>query len=102
MQVVLPEGFLFSQLNIIRLILSASVAAVKCRPVLHHCVVIIFLVIRAHGLYLFTFENRLSLIRWKASVEWHLSLPLMNSFNKTDADIFHMQTVLLRAFPFLS
>ena len=34
---------------------SAFVAAVKCRPVLHHCVVIL---ISDHELYLFTFETK--------------------------------------------
>jgi len=36
---------------------SACVAAVKVRPVLHHCVVIFFLGLRNHVLYLFTFVN---------------------------------------------
>jgi len=39
-------------------VFSACVAAVKCRPVLHHCVVIFF---RSSGVMdsmLFTFENR--------------------------------------------
>jgi len=30
---------------------------------------------------LFTFENRISFIRYGESVVWHLSLPLINSFN---------------------
>jgi len=30
---------------------SACIAAVKCRPVLHHCVVIFLLVLRDHGWY---------------------------------------------------
>ena len=33
---------------------------------------------------------------------WHLSLPLMNSFNKIEAAIFPCRLCLLRAFPFLS
>jgi len=53
---MLPEGFTFHQFNLtyfnLRLVLSAFVAAVKCHPVLHHCVhSYIFLVIRDHGLY---------------------------------------------------
>jgi len=32
---------------------------------------------------------------------WHLLLPLMNSFNKTQAAVFPMQTMLLENFPFL-
>jgi len=41
-----------------------------------------------------TFENRISLMRWGAPMEWHLSLSLMNSFNKTEAAIFRMQAML--------
>jgi len=29
-------------LNLLQVVLSACVAAVKCRPILHHCVVIFF------------------------------------------------------------
>ena len=35
-------------------------------------------------------------------VVWHLSLPLMNIFNKTEADIFPCRICFLRAFRFLS
>jgi len=34
------------------------------------------------------------------SVVWHLSLPLMNGFNKTEAAIFLMQAVLYEGFLF--
>ena len=37
---------------------SAGVAAVKCSPVLNHCVVIYFLVLWDFLFMLFTFENR--------------------------------------------
>ena len=37
--------------------------------------------------------------KW-VSVVWHLSLPLMNSFNKTEAAIFLTQPVLSKGFPF--
>ena len=37
---------------------------------------------------LFTFENGVLLMREGASVVWHHSLPLMNSFNKTEAAVF--------------
>jgi len=37
---------------------------------------------------LFTFENRVLQMRLGASEEWHISLPLMNSFNKTEAAVF--------------
>jgi len=36
------------------------------------------------------------------SVVWHLSLPLMNSFNKTEAAFFSCMQCFLRAFPFIS
>jgi len=35
-----------------------------------------------------------------ASVVWHLSSPLMDSFNKTDAAIFPMQAMLPEGFQF--
>jgi len=34
-------------------LLSACVVAVKSRPVLRHCVVIFFLVLRDHGVYMY-------------------------------------------------
>ena len=37
-----------------------------------------------------------------ASVVWHHSLPLMNSFNKTEAAVFSCRLCFLRAFPFIS
>jgi len=40
-----------------------------------------------------TFENRISLMRWGAPMVWHLSLSLMNSFNKTEAAIFRMRAM---------
>jgi len=38
----------------------------------------------------------------EASVVWHLSLILMDSFNKTEAAIFPCRICLLRDFPFFS
>jgi len=35
------------------------------------------------------------------SVEWHLSFPLMNSFNKTEAAIFPWRPCFLRDIPFI-
>jgi len=35
-------------------------------------------------------------------VVWHHSLPLMNSFNKTEAAVFSCKLCFLRAFPFIS
>jgi len=33
-------------------------------------------------------------------MEWHFSFPLMNSFNKTEAAIFDLQSMLPEEFPF--
>jgi len=38
---------------------------------------------------LFTFENGVPLMRFRASAVWHHSLLLMNGFNKTEAAVFH-------------
>ena len=39
--------------HLLQLVFSACVAAVKSRPLLHHCVVIFFLVLRDHGVYMY-------------------------------------------------
>ena len=52
MRAMVHEGFPFiSLINLLQLVLSVCVAAVKCLPVLHHCVFIIFLLLRDYGLY---------------------------------------------------
>jgi len=51
---------------------------------------------------LFTFENGVLLMRLGASVVWNHSLPLMNSFNKTEAAVFSCRLCFLRAFPIIS
>jgi len=51
---------------------------------------------------LFTFENGVPPMRYGASVVWHHSLLLMNSFNKTEAAVFTCRLCFLRAFPFIS
>ena len=51
---------------------------------------------------LFTFENGVMLMREGASVVWHHSLLLMNSFNKSEAAVFSCRLCFLRAFPFIS
>ena len=81
-----------------------GVAAVKYRPVLHHCVVIFFWSsgIMECTCMLFTFENGVPLMRQGASVVWHHSLPLMNSFNKTEAAVFSCLLCFPRTFPFIS
>jgi len=50
---------------------------------------------------LFTFENGVLLMRKGASVVWHHSFPLMNSFNKTQAAVFSCRLCFLGAFPFI-
>jgi len=49
-----------------------------------------------------TFENGVLLMRLGASVVLHHSLPLMNSFNKTEAAVFSCRLCFLRAFPSIS
>jgi len=51
--------------SLLQLVLSACVAAVKSRPVLHHCVVIFFWSsgIMECTCMVFTFENGVSLMR---------------------------------------
>jgi len=53
---------------------------------------------------LFTFENtwksRVPLMRFGASVEWHQSLPLMNSFNKNRGRCFFVQAMPPEGFLF--
>jgi len=85
-------------------VFSVCVAAVKSRPVLHHCVVIFFWssVTMECTCILFTFDNGVLLMRLGASVVLHHSLLLMNSFNKTEAAIFSCRLCFLRAFPFIS
>ena len=64
----------------------------------------IFLVLRDHGVYMYV----VYIWKWSsahalgASVVWHHSLPLMNSFNKTEAVVFSCRLCFLRAFPFIS
>ena len=82
----------------------ACVAAVKSRPVLHHCVVIFFWSsgIMDCACMLFSFENGVPLMRQGASVVQHHSILLMNSFNKTEAAVFSCKLCFLGAFPFIS
>ena len=49
---------------------------------------------------LFTFENEVTLMRYGASVVWHHSLLLMNSFIKTEAAVFSCRLCFLMAFSF--
>ena len=79
-------------------------AAVKSRPVVYHIVVIFFWSsgIMECTCMLFTFENGVPLMRKGASVVWHHSLLLMNSFNKTEDVVFSCRLCFLRAFPFIS
>ena len=79
-------------------------AAVKSRHVLQHGVIIFFWSsgIMECTCMLFTFENGVWLMPYGASVVWHHSLLLMNSFNKTDAAVFSCRLYFLRAIPFIS
>jgi len=88
----------------LHLVFSACMAAVKSRPVPHHCEVIFFwsLGIMKCTCMVFTFENGVPLMRKGASVVWHHSLLLMNSFNKTEAAVFSCRLCFLRAFLFIS
>ena len=62
-----------------------------------HCVVMFFLVLRDHGVYMYVVYIR----KWSsahalgASVVWHHLLLLMNSFNKTKAAVFSCRLSLL-------
>jgi len=86
----------------LHLVFSACMAAVKSRPVPHHCEVIFFwsLGITKCTCMVFTFENGVPLMRKGASVVWHHSLLLMNSFNKTEAAVFFVQVMLPEGIPF--
>jgi len=62
----------------------------------------ICLVLKDHGVYVVNIlKHRVPLMRYGASVVWHLSLPLMNRFNKTEAAIFPSRLYFLRVFPFI-
>ena len=69
---------------------------------LHHCVVIFFWSSGIMDCMLFTFENKVPLMRQGASVVLHLSLPLMKSVNKTEAAVFPYRLYFLSAFSFRS
>ena len=68
------------------------------------CVVIFFWSTQIIDCLLFTFENRVLLMRYWASVVWCLSIPWMNSFNKTEAATFpcKQHVCFLMISPFLS
>ena len=70
MQAMLPEGFPFHQLNLLQLVFSACVAAVKCRRVLHRCVVIFFWSSGIMDCMWFTFENRVLLMNALGGRQW--------------------------------
>jgi len=62
----------------------------------------IFLVLRDHWLYVIYLWKKNSAHALGASVVWYLSLPLINSFNKTEAAIFPCRLCFLRGFSFIS
>ena len=55
-----------------------------------------------HGLYVVYICKWTSAHALGVPVVWHLSLPLMNSFNKTKAALFSCRLCFLRAVPFIS
>jgi len=79
-------------------------AAVKCRPVLHHCIVIFFWFSEIMHCMLLSIENRVLLMRWGA--QWcgifHYYWWTASNQNKTEASIFPCRLCFLRAFPFIS
>jgi len=58
-----------------------------------NCVVIILWSSRIMNFMLFTLENRVLLLQM-GSMVWNRSLPLINSFSKTEIVIFPMQAVI--------
>jgi len=93
--------FPFTQIIItfLQLVFSTSVATLKCRPVLHYCVVTYFGP-WDRGFYVVYIWKKSSAHALGASMGWHVSFPLMNSFNNTEAAIFLTQTMLPLDFPF--
>jgi len=91
-------GLPFLQFNItyivLQLVLSACVAAVKCRPVLY--IVSYFLVFGDHWLYVCLHLK----MEFRSCARGRHSLPLLNSFNKTEAAVFSFRLCFLRV-PFL-
>ena len=76
---MIPEEFSFNHINfnLLQLMLSACVAAVKCRPVTHHCIYICWSPMIIDCMLL-TFEK-------KTPAHGSHLLLLMNSFNKRQA-----------------
>ena len=75
-----------------------------CSHIVHHCVVILFWSsgIMECTCMLFTFENGVPLVRWRASVVWRRQLLLMNDFNGAGAAVFSCRLCFMGAFPFVS
>jgi len=70
---MLPGGYAF---YFLQLVFSACVAAVKYRPVLHYCLVIFYWSSGVIDYMFFTFGKRVPLMRYGASVVWHLHYQL--------------------------
>ena len=71
----------------------------KCRHVQHHCAVIIFCASEIMDCICLHLKNN-SAHAHGASVVWNILLPLVNTFNKTEAATFLMQVVLPEGFLF--
>jgi len=69
---LLPQDFPFfpDEFNLNTTGFSACVAAVKCRPVVHNCVVVFFWSSETMDCMLRTFKIRIPLMQKKASVVW--------------------------------
>jgi len=83
------------EFNFLQLMFSACVAAVKCTTSLR---IYIFHVLKVHGMYLFTFKNRVPLICLGASVVWNVSL-IKTASIKTRLLFFSYRAVLPEVFP---
>jgi len=82
--------------GLIQLVFSACVSGVKCRPILYHCVVVVIFFCSSGimDLMLLSFEKGVPLMRYSASVVWHLSLLLTVSLIETHGDILKVQALL--------
>jgi len=93
----------YKWVSLLHLMLGVFVTAVKYRPLLHYCVVILVWSSDIMDCICLHLKNKL----WRscargASVVCHLSKPLMNSFNKTESCMFPCTQGYHRQFPFFT